>query len=453
MASVSNGAVIELFKNVYGGKYDLVPEDQLIGRDIGWADGDKVGAQFVEDVVLGNEVGITLGGNGQDAFEINPAIAGAVKQTNVTPYQTILPSILPFATISRSMGDEQAFMRATKFITKNNLKSHNKFLEIFRMWGQSPDLLGVVSYFTGTYRGASFTNGTGTLPGLTQGSILAFTNGVNTTAKAILMAPGQFAAGFFVGMIGVKVKQVNNLGVVQAAGKVVGYQAQYGYILVDFVPVAASAAAGTGQLRICFDGQENMGEMVGIHAILSAQGTLFGIDNGKFPLFRGNTFDISNGASTGVKLNLSRLQAGLANAVNGGGLEGDIIVYVNPRSWGTMSSDEAALRSYDKSYSPSKAVNGFSDIEYYTQTGKLTIKAHRCMKEGFAFGLRVDTWKRSGSAQVGFNVPGVNQGDDLIRPLENAAGYQFKSYADEYIFTPEPNQSVLITGINDESTT
>jgi hypothetical protein len=47
----------------------------------------------------------------------------------------------------------------------------------------------------------------------------------------------------------------------------------------------------------------------------------------------------------------------------------------------------------------------------------------------------------------------MDDNGDLIRPLENQAGYQFKSYADEYIFTPEPNQNLLLTGINDESAT
>jgi len=447
MASVSNIQVIELFKTVYGSMHDLVPEDQLLGQDISWSDGDRVGTQFVEDVVLGAETGITLGGSGQEAFEINPAIAGAVKQTLVTPYVSILPSVLPFATISRSFGNEQAFFRATKFITRNNLKSHNKFLEIFRLWGQSPSLLGYVSYYTGTYRGAAFTNGGGTVNGV------AFVAGVSAASKAILLAPGEFAPGFWVGMIGFKVRQVDSTGAVLASGKLTGYQAQYGYITVDFAPVVSAAITGAGSVRLCFDGQESAGEMIGIHAVLANTGTLFGISTSAFPLFKGNVQDISNGAVTGVKLSLDRLQDALANSVNGGGLEGDVNVYVNPRSWSTLSKTEAGTRVYDKSYQASKAENGFRDIEYYTQTGKLTIKAHRCMKEGYAFGLRTDVWKRSGSAQVGFKVPGMDDNGDLIRPLENQAGYQFKSYADEYIFTPEPNQNLLLTGINDESAT
>ena len=442
MASVSNNTVIELFKDVYGSMYDLTPEDQIIGRDIAWAEGDRVGTQFIEDVILSAETGITFGGNGQEAFEINPAIAGSVKQTSVIPYVSILPSILPFATISRSLGDKQAFLKATKFITKNNLKSHNKFLEVARMWGQSSTLLGTVSYFTGTYRNASFTNGTGTLNGIT------FTNGINVASKAILMAPGQFAAGFWVGMIGVKVKQLSAANVIQAAGKLTGYNAQYGYITVDFTPVAASSTTSS---KLGYDGMELSGEMFGIEAALNAQGTLYGISTTLFPLFKGNVYDISEGASTGVKLTLGRLQTALAQAVNGGGLEGDVVCYVNPRSWSTLSTTEAGLRMYDQSYQSSKAVNGFSDIEYYTQTGKITIRAHRCMKEGYAFVLRTETWKRSGSAQVGFKVPGMENEGDLIRPLDNQAGYMFRSYGDEYIFTAEPNQNLLIVGINDES--
>lgn len=433
--SVSNNVAIELFKTVYGEMHELVPDSQQLSKDIAWVEGDRVGDVFKEDVVLGDEVGITLGGSGQDAFEINSAIAGAVKQTSVTPYVTLLPSVLPFATISRSLGDKQAFFKSTKFITKNNLVSHERFLETFRWYGQASKLLGYMSYFTGTFRNAAFTTGTGTLNGIT------FTNGVNTTSKTILMKPGDFASGIWIGRKGAKVKQVNASGTVVAAGKLVGVNSAYCYITVDFTPVATSS---TTSHRLCFDGQESTGEMVGINNILNTNGTLFGINNSSFELFRGNQFDNGN-----LKLTLGRLSDYVAGAVNGGGLEGDITAYVNPRSWSTLSTTEAGLRVYDKSYSPNKAENGFQDIEYYSQNGRMTIKAHRQLMEGDCAVLKLDTWKRSGSAQPGFKVPGMD--DDLIKPLENQAGYQFKSYSDEYVFTPMPAQNMWISGINDES--
>jgi len=437
--SVSNGDVVALFKTVYGDMHDLVPDGQPLSRDISWSEGDRVGDVFKEDVVLGDEVGITLGGSGQEAFEINPAIAGAVKQTSVTPYVSLLPSVLPFATISRSMGDEQAFMKATKFITKNNLGSHERFLETFRLYGQSAKELGYQSYYSGTYRSQSFTNGNGVLNGVT------FVGGASAAGKAILLAPGMFASGIWVGRKGVKVKQLDSTGSVVAAGKLVNVQSRFGYIVVDFVPVAATAVTGAGSVRMCFDGMQTTGEMIGIHKILSTQGDLFGINNNTFELFRGNTVDLL-GAS---RLSLGVLQDAIANAVNGGGLDGDVTCYVNPLSWASLGTTEAGLRVYDQSYKPSEAMNGFANIEYYSQNGKLTIKAHRMVMEGDALVLKLDTWKRSGSAQPGFKVPGIEQ--DLIKPLENQAGFQFKSYSDEYVFTPMPAQNLLITGINTEA--
>lgn len=438
MSSVSNDQAIELFKNVYGEMHDLVPDDQLLSKDLGWEEGAKVGSKFIEDVVLGAEVGITFAGSGQEAVEINPAIAGAVKQTEVQPYVTILPSLLPFATISRSLGDEKAFYAATKFITMNNLKSHNKLKEITRLYGQSAQGIGTVSYATATYRGVAFTNGTGTLNGV------AFTNGINAAGKVILMAPGQFASGIFVGMQGMKIKQVaTSSGAVVASGKLVSVNSRYGYITVDFTPVAASAVDSH---KLVLDGWETTSEMLGIQKILSTSGTLFGINNVTYPLFAGNAVD--NGD---LKLTLGRMQEYIADAVNGGGLEGAVICYVNPRSWSTLSTTEAALRTYDKSYNPSQAQNGFMDIEYFTQTGKITIKAHRCVKEGDAFILKPECWKRSGSAQVGFKVPGID--DQLIKPLENQTAYQFKSFSDEYVFTYQPAHNIYVSGINDESST
>ncbi len=46
----------------------------------------------------------------------------------------------------------------------------------------------------------------------------------------------------------------------------------------------------------------------------------------------------------------------------------------------------------------------------------------------------------------------MNVGEgELIRPLENQAGYQFKSYADEYVFCWAPAKNIYIKGINDEA--
>ena len=85
MSQFSNNAALDMFKKVYGGAQDLVPEDYMLAKDIPFNEKQKVGDKYIEAAVLTNETGITFGGSGQDAFEINPAVAGVVKQVEVQP--------------------------------------------------------------------------------------------------------------------------------------------------------------------------------------------------------------------------------------------------------------------------------------------------------------------------------------------------------------------------------
>jgi hypothetical protein len=436
MSQASDGNAIQLFKKVYGSLEDLQPEDYQLQRDLPFSQRAKTGESYNVAAVLTAETGITLAGSGTEAFELNPAIAGTIKQATVTPYISVLSSVVPWAVMSRSASDAVAFKNATKFIVKNNLKSHGKFLEILRLYGQTTEKLGYVSYATATYRGVALTNGTGTI------NSVAFTNGVNTSAKAILLGAGQFAAGHWVGMEGVTVHQLDSNNVIVASGKLVGVEAHYGYIYVDFVPVAATSATSH---KLCFDGMQDSKDALGVKGILQASGSLFGISTSSYSLWKGNHIQLSN-----VKFTFDKLQEGVALAVNKGGLDGDINLYVNPRTWGTLINTEAGKRQYDDSYSPDEAKNGFEAIVFHHQAGKAIIQSHRMVKEGDVFGMHMPDWERSGSSEIGFSVPASMQGD-VIFPLENFAGYAFRSFSDQFMFCNAPARSILWTGVNDES--
>lgn len=442
MAQVSSGEVVNLFKKVYGNLTDLQPEDFELQKDIPFSQKQKVGESYSEAVVLTAEAGVTLGGNALEAFDINPAVAGSVQQILVKPSMSVIPSIVPWGVLSRSAGGgEKAFYDGTKYIVKNNLKSHNRLLEILRLYGQAPDLLGYVSYATATYRGVAFTNGSGTLNGVT------FTNGVSAASKAILLAPGQFASGIWVGFEGIQVQQVDSNNLVVAQGKLKTVESEYGYITVDFTPTAASAVSGAGSIRLCFEGMAEGKDAVGVKKILSTTtGSVFDVSVTKYSLWHGVQRD--NG---GLKLKLSDLQTVAAQSVNRGGLDGDWNVYVNPRSWASMNTTEAGTRNYDASYTESEFKNGAKAIKYFSQNGSMTIKAHRMVKEGDAFCLHMPDWSRSGSAEVSFTIPGIEK--EVIFPLEGQAGYAFRSFSDQYIFCHALARSAIITGINDESST
>jgi hypothetical protein len=440
MAANSNASAIDLFKECYGDLSDLTPKDQMLSKDIPFSAKQKVGEKYVEAVVLTHETGFTLSSS-TDAFELASPRAGIVKLAEVTPYLSVLPSIVPWGVMSRSAGGgAKSFFEATKFIVRNNLKSHEKLMEILRFYGQADSLLGRVSYATATYRGVSFTTGTGTLT--INGSSVTFTNGVNTSSKWILLAPGSFSAGIFVGMEGTKINEVDSTGAIVATGSLVAVDADQGAIQVDFTPTAASSATSH---RICFDGQEGTKDMVGIQKVLStSSGNLFGISSTSYSLWKGINYSVSG------KLTLGKINLAIAQAVNRGGLQGDIKIYCNPRTWGTIATTEAGLRVYDKSYSKSDFENGAESVTFYSQAGKVEVVPHRVVKEGDAFGLFLPSWSRSGSAEVAFSVPGAPT-DQLIFPLENQAGYAFRSFSDQYIFCNMPAVNIYFSGINDEA--
>lgn len=433
MSSTSNATALDMFKEVYGDGRDIVPQDQMLSRDIPFSQRQKVGEKFVQAVVLTRESGITLSSS-TDAFTINAPRAGVIREAEVTPYISILPSIVPWGVMSRSAGaGKQAFYDATKFIVKNNIRSHEQILEILRFYGQSSGLLGYTSYYTGTYRGAAFTAGTGTLNGVT------FTNGINAASKIILFQSGSFAAGHWVAMEGIKVNQVDSTGAIVASGSLVSVNADYGYITVDFTPIAASSATSH---RMCYDGMQSGNDLVGIQKVLSTTtGNLFGIPVANFSLWRGVNYDVNSQALT-----LGIIETAVAQAVNRGGLVGDLKCYVNPRTWATITTTEAGLRVYDSSYNGGKkAENGFKSITFYTQAGEVEVVPHRCVKEGDAFALYLPAWSRSGSSEVSFSIPGMAR--DIIFSLENQAGDCFRSFSDQYIFCDIPANNIYFSGI------
>lgn len=413
MASVSSADVINLFKKVYGDLSDLTPSDQHLSKMIPFSQKQRVGESYVEAVVLTAETGITFSAS-TSAFDLNPPRAGVVSQASVVPYVSVLGSIVPWGVISRSAGGgARAFYDATKFIVRNNLKSHEKFQEIVRLYGQSQDLLGYVSYYTGTYRGQGFASGSGTLGAVT------FTNGVSALGSnrwAVLLSPGSFASGIWIGMEGIKVVEVDASGSVVATGSLVSVNSEYGYIIVDFAPSAPTALISgnerTSDRRLCFDGMQSNNYYVGIKKILQTQsGDLFGIDTSKYALWQGSLLDLAGSAS----LDLTAVQEGVANMVNKSGMEGDLTCFLNPRSWASLSNNDAGLRVYDQSYKPKEDEAGWEQITYYSQNGKITFIPHRCVKEGDAFALYLPCWSRSGSADVSFIVPGMPH--EIIFPL------------------------------------
>lgn len=443
-----------LFKKYYGELVNVVPESLVVTNMIKFDKRKRVGESFVEAVILNNETGLTLGGSSAEVVDIRPASAGSVRQAELKDFQTVLASVIPFQVLSRgNEGEGAVFVSATKHVTKNNLKSHAGMKDSLYKYGQSARGLGAASYETTTFRGVTVTAGAGTFtpdassPGDT---IVTATGGISTGAsntgvyanKKYIFLGRSMASHIWAGMEGCPIEEYTPANAtVVVAGRIVSVISELALLEVDFTPVAATAQ---NTHVIGFPGMASSLDLKGIDSILTTNGVLFGIDNTKFSLWKATSYN-ANGLLT-----FAKIQTVVGQMVNRAGLETDLVLLVNPRSWTSLLNEQAALRMYDSSYSKSEIDQGSGKITFHSQNGKIEIVADGRTKENEAFLLSKDTWSRFGSAELSFKVPGSGDGE-LIKQLENQTAYAFRSFSSDCMFCSMPALNAKISGINDEA--
>lgn len=393
-----------LFKEVYADKMkELIPDGVKLLNMIKFMSKDKQpGNLYHQPVVLGLEHGITFASSEDDAFALQPAISGAIKDAQVRGSPAVLRSILGYTAASRAaQGGAQAFMDATKFVVGNMLRSMVKKLEIEMLYGQMGYAIIKSTYASGN-----------TLP----------------------IKDSEWAPGIWAGAENMPLEIRSNAGVLRGYCNVVSVDMDAKTITVDAAPAGISA----GNDIIYHKGAYG-NEFVGIHKVLTSTGVLFNIDTSVYNLFKGNEYDAQNGA-----LSFSKLNQSIARAVEKG-LEAKVTALVNPRAWANMMNDQAALRKYDGSYSKQKAENGSESLLFHSQNGEIEIVPSIYVKEGYAYLLYSEDWARVGSTDVTFQRPGAD--GRFFRDLENASGYELRCYTDQAIFCASPGKNVLIKNI------
>lgn len=392
-----------LFKEAYADKLkDLIPDGVKLLNKVPFLAKDKQpGNLYHQPVILGHEHGVTFASSDDDAFNLNPPVAGVIKDAQIKGNPVVMRSLLGYTSASRAaQGGSKAFMDATKFLVANMLRSMAKKLEIEMLYGQ-------VGY----------------------GEV------ASVAGNVITIATDEWAPGIWSGAEGMPIEvRDTTLATSRGTATVESVDMDARTITVDALP------AGTTGTDVIFHKGAFGNEFPGIHKILSiSTGNLFNIDVAAYNLFKGNSYSASSAA-----LSFTKLQSAAARAVEKG-LEGKLLVLVNPRGWANLLSDQAALRQYDASYQSGQAVNGAESIKFYSQNGEMEIEPSIYVKEGYAYLLSLDEWSRVGSADMTFKRPG--QGDEFFRDVENSAAYELRLYSDQAIFCSAPGRNTLITDI------
>lgn len=392
-----------LFKEVYADKLEnLIPEGTKLMQKVPFSPRKKeLGSLYHQPVVLGLEHGITYAGPTEDAFALDDAVPGVIRDATVQGSQMMLRSRLGIAAASRaSSGEPKAFENATKFLVRNMLRSMARRLEV------------------GLFYGGVGIGEVGALPG----------------GNDIQIATAEWAPGIWAGSEQMKVEIFDATSTVSRGdAQVTSIDMDSRTITVNALPVGTLVTD-----KIYFKGAQGK-EAVGIHYILTNTGALFGINAANFTLWRGNEVDLS-----GNPLSFAAVQDAIARAVEKG-LDSAVAVMVNPRTWSDLLTEQTALRQYDSSYKVSVAEAGHQEIVFYGQNGKVEIIPSIYVKEGYAYVLCMEEMLRIGSTDITFKRP--DQGDTFFRELENAAGYELRAYSDQALFCYAPGKNTLISGI------
>lgn len=390
-----------LFKKVYAKKLmNLIPDGTKLLNLIPFASAaERTGQDYNQAVVLGLEHGVTFADTLEDAFALNDAVPGQIKQATVKGNALVLRSAMGYKTASSSMGSEKAFEQATKFLVGNMIRSVTKKLEIQMLYGQVG--YGVVESVSGA-------------------------------GLVIKIEDKEWASGIWAGSEKMPIDFRN--GAVSRGETVVAS--------VDFETksiTTTTAVAGVTAGDVIYHKGAYGKEFAGLHKIISNTGVIFGIDAAQYSLFKGNLYP------TNGPLTFDVAQKAVVKAVEKGLDSEDVLLMCAPDSWADLMDDQAALRQLDQSYSTSKSENGSKEIAFYSQNGKIEICPSIYVKSGYAYVLCVEDMVRIGSTDVTFVTPGRNE--EIFLQLPNAAGYELRLFSDQALFVASIAKNVLISGI------
>ena len=411
-----------MFKEVYASNVEnLIPDVAIMQKAIPFNEKEKIGEAYNQPVKLTASQGVTYASADAGAFALNTPVALTTKNAIVKGSQMLLRDRMSYdAAAKSSHGSTKSFVESTRYLVDSMMETMAKRLEISMLYG-----------------------------GGNLGEVDSSSN-ASATSTVLTFAAAQWAVGIWSGLENTQLNFYSEDTTLISSGADSIFVVSTMDVDARTVTVTGTAtgitaldagiAAGSpaNETSAYFYGSFG-NEMAGLNKIITNTGTLFNIDAATYNLWKGNTHTASG------TLSLSDIYAGVSKAV-GRGLNENVTTYVNPDTWKDLSSDLAAQRTLDSSYSTSNQKSGQESITYYGQNGKIDIVSHNCVKGGDAFVVPLKRIKRIGASDIRFRPFGGSADERFFLELSDNAGYELRTYSDQAIFSECPAKMVKITG-------
>lgn len=401
------------FKQVHLKKLEnLVGEDHILTKDIPFEQGVKLGQQFRQPVYLTRPHGITFAAS-DSAPTLNAPITAQTKELTFDAYQIIMRDRVSYDAADRmaSGGEGSAsYISETGDLPMWLRMSHLHYVEMM-LWN-----------------GQNATGGIGVVDSIS-------TNTLTLTAD-------DWAPQNYVGSEGMRLDVYTSTTYVKTVS-VVSYDLDFasnkgGTVTVD-------SAAGITAADILHVAGSYGNTLRGIDDIITETSSQFGQSPTTYNLLKGVTQSCSSGT-----LKFKTLMYGLAKA-RAKGLSKKAKLYVSEFTFPDLVDEVEAARTDPSRAEASgmrgtKIERGADKITVFSPNGNFEIQVSSYCKKGAAYGLIQDgSWKRLGTSDVTFQVPGSD--GDFYMHLENTAGYELRSWANFANYTPRAGSNVKFTSI------
>ncbi|TGN09977.1 hypothetical protein [Leptospira bandrabouensis] len=353
---MSGSNINAYFKQIYGDAVNLVPNFAVIQKKHKFIGADKqTGREYVFPVKISHVNSITYAApdNG-GVVEYEPLNGMSTKSVKVQGASIYLRDRISIEDFNRASTGVKAFEKGTSLLVKSMIESGSAIVESQLLYGDTT--LGVI-----------------------EGS----TN-VSATRTTLQFSSASWASGLWVGGKGKKLEIYNTADTVKVTGvsfvTIVSVDCENRRLTVDSTApeiTALDTYLDSNSAHVYVKTAKGQ-SMAGLNKILTNTGELFGIDAGEVDLWRSSSYNVAGNIS------MAKVNDAIAVAMGRGCME-DLDLYLNPRAFNKLMSDQASQRKFDGSYSSKEAKNGFEALKFFSANGEISILPHAMVKEGEAF--------------------------------------------------------------------
>lgn len=423
-ASLSN--VNGMFKQRYGRWIEPLPDEHTLADFGEFIPGEnRPGLGYNFPVLTGIEHGQTANVDGS-AFLLNPAIDSQVLNANLDGATILLQSVVSYDVIYKSLnGTGQgssggAYKTALDQAVQAMLMGAAMYRELALAYGP----------------------GTSTAVASNIGVVFSSISGANLAAPQVIsLTTASWIPGLWIlaqNMV-VDIYQADG-STVRELGVTVQSRVSPSKTQLQLFKTGSTATVAAGD-KIVPQGWRTK-SCYGLESIYNNTGSIFGINAGSVAAWRCMTF------SAGGQLSRAKIMS-MAAAVSINGAKNGGKLFVCAPTFADLAEEANQLQRYTGNTDTIKR-QGAAQLFYETAAGRIEVVVYQYGKQGQAFFVSNDNFRRVGSTDLTMRPIGGGA-EAFFTHLTNNAGAQMKIFSNQAPVFEMPYRNFLITGITNNS--